>query len=301
VAGYLASNRKQNEMTDSFNTVVAPSREEIELWRYGGLYYEEKKGVNTRRCVRGVPIGREIWLPGDGPAGEPANENIRGGRYPLEEEYRAKRLGKLDDEADVLWATAKWFAGHHEIANREPNACSYGLGRKVDAGELGGFVDAEVNEEAMGSGDPIGFQIEMNVLRSIAPIDTFFVDARDRGESELIGVEHRVRSVKICQHLKYRLDCNYRHLVDAVVNRCEMKAIGLAEGVKEGAAAAGRMFVRAGLRTATLVRLDITRWEVESALGREHTIGPLPRKPEITAAMQAAANDDVRRYVRNVA
>lgn len=65
------------------------------------------------------------------------------------------------------------------------------------------------------------------------------------------------------------------------------------ECVREGAAAAGRMPVRAGLRTATLVRLDITRWEAQSGFSGAHTIGPLPNKPLVyTATEQTAANDD---------
>lgn len=287
-------------MTESFNTVVAPfSTNDENLWLYGGRFYVEKK---ERRCVRGIPMSKELWMPGDGPAGEtkPANENVRGGRYPLLEEYKAKRLGKTDEESDVLWSTAKWFVAHYDIANRAYEACSYGIGRKVDAGELGGFVDAEESEEALGSTDPIGYQIERNVLKALTPlVDPFFID---RGESDLRPFESRARSGKICQHLKYRLDCNYRHVVDAVIHRCEMKAIGIAEGNKNGAASAGRMLVRAGLRTATLVRWDITRWEAKSELGADHAIGPLPDKPGIyTAAMQKAANDDVRQHVRNVA
>ena len=91
----------------------------------------------------------------------------------------------------------------------------------------------------MGSTDPLGYQIEPILLRAIGPVDPHFIDLRERGQSELVGIENRVRSIKICQHMKYRLDCNYRHVADAVVYRCEMKAIGIAEGNKDGAASAG--------------------------------------------------------------
>jgi hypothetical protein len=227
----------------------------------------------------------------------------------LQEEYKANRLGKsfgdvsalFAGEGDVLWATAKWFQTHYDIANGEPEACSYGSGRKVDAGELGGFVDAEEHEEAMGSTDPLGYQIEINFLQAIGGIDPFFIDMQGRGESELGALENRVRSIKICQHLKYRLDCNYRHVVDAVVNRCEMGDIGRSEGLKEGAAAAGRMLVRSGLRTASLIRFDLKRWEALSEFGEEHSISPLPHMPSVfTSAQRKAANDDLR-HVRNVA
>src|SRR5258708_30634377 len=159
-------------MTDSPNTVV-PTHEDKQcrlytehhhakldpteggdvLWRAGGYVFVKNK--IARRCVRGIPLSKELWFPGDGKAGEPANENIKGGRYPLQEEYKAKRLGKTDEESDVLWSTAKWFASHHDIANRPYEACSYGIGQAVKVGELGGFVDPEQHEEAMGSSDPI--------------------------------------------------------------------------------------------------------------------------------------------------
>jgi hypothetical protein len=298
----LASNREQNEMTESYNTVVAPSSNNDEnLWAYGGRFYVEKY---ERRCVRGIPLSKELWIAGDGPAGEPANENTGGGggRYPLMEEYRAKRLGKMNEESDVLWSTAKWFGAHHDIANRPHNACAYGIGRGVTAGELGDYVDREENPEARGSSDPMGYQIEIDPLYKLGGPDPSFTATTGRGEGELRQLESRARSVKICQHLKYRLDCNYRHVVEAVVHRCEMKAIGMAEGNRDGAASAGRMLVRAGLRTATLVRLDITRWEAKSELGVDHAVGPLPDKPGVyTAVMQKAANDDVRQHVRDVA
>jgi hypothetical protein len=276
------------------------------LWRAGSIVYNDGNG-RYRPCIRGIPIGNPVWLSGDGPTGEPkhANDNFRGGRYPLQEEYRAKRLGKYDEEGDVLWATAKWFGSHYELANRDPNACSYGLNRRVDAGELGKFVDLdtdEANADAMGSSDPEGFQTERNLLSLLSPIDPYFIDLKDRGESELVGVENRVRSIEICKKLKYRLDCNYRHIVDVIVNRAELKAVGMAEGAKEGAATAGRMLVRAGLRTASLVRLDTTRWEAQSDLGEDHAISPLPHKPGVySAAERKAANDDLRLYIRDVA
>jgi hypothetical protein len=304
-------------MTDSIDTVATspPKNGNSLLWRAGGIYYYDGNG-RYYPCVRGVPISDAVRLAGDGRAGEPhyANDNYRGGRYPLREEHRARRLGNSDDkgdllfsksEGDVLWETATWFGFHYEVANREPQACSYGWNPRVDAGELGDFVDRETDEAdeaAMGSSDPEGFQTERNLLSLIAPIDPYFIDLRDRGESEPIGIENRLRSVKICQHLKYRLDCNYRHVVGAVVNRLEMKAIGMAEGVTEGAATAGRMLVRAGLRTAALVRSDITRWEAKSALGDEHAISPLSNKPDVYSATdREAANDDLRMYVRDVA
>jgi hypothetical protein len=133
-------------MTDSTNTVVMPSKPAV-LWRAGGFVYIEKSENPRRCCVRGIPIGKEVWMPGDGPVGEPANENIKGGRYPLQEEFKAKRLGKTDEESDVLWSTAKWFASHHDIANRPYKACSYGIGQAVKVGELGGFVDPEEHRQ----------------------------------------------------------------------------------------------------------------------------------------------------------
>jgi hypothetical protein len=287
-------------MTDSFNTVVAPSPEDdIELWRCGGRFW---KSETERRCVRGIPLSKEVWMPGDGPAGEPANENIKGGRYPLKEEFKAKRLGKMDEESDVLWSTAQWFDTHYDIANRPYKACSYGIGQAVEAGELGDFVDPEEHEEAMGSSDPMGYQIEIDPLYKLGKVDPSFIESTGRGESKLHPLESRARSVKICQHLKYRLDCNYLHVVNAVVHRCEMKDIGMAEGNRDGAASAGRMLVRAGLRTATLVRLDITRWEAQSDFGAVDTVSPLPNKPGFyTIVERKAANDDMRQHVRNVA
>jgi hypothetical protein len=286
------------------NTLSAnPPEQGATLGRAGGIFRYDLNG-NHRRCVRGIPIGDAVWLAGDGRGGEPkhANDNFRGGRYPLREEHRSRRLGRYDEEGDVLWETAKWLGFHYDLANREPQACSYGLNRRCDAGELGDFIDGETDPEAMGSSDPLGFQTERNLLSLIAPIDPYFIDLKDRGESELIGVENRVRSVKICQHLKYRLDCNYRHVVDAVVRRFEMKAVGISEGVIEGAAAAGRLLIRAGLRTATLVRSDITRWEEQSELGEEHAISPLPNKPDFYSTSQRkAANDDLRMHVRDMA
>jgi hypothetical protein len=289
-------------MIDSLNTVVSPPTcGGAVLWRASGWVFLRENG-NVRRCVRGIPLSKEIWRPGDGKAGEPANENVRGGRYPLQEEYKAKRLGKTNEESDVLWSTANWFGSHHDIASRPLRACSYGIGQAVKVGELGGFVDAEENEAAMGSTDPFGYQIEIDPLYKLGGPDPSFIPTTGRGESELHPLESRARSIKICQHLKYRLDCNYRHVADAVVHRCEMKAIGMAEGNKDGAASAGRMLMRAGLRTATLVRLDITRWEAKSEIGVNQAVGPLPDKPgTYTAAMQKTANDDVRQYIRNVA
>lgn len=278
-------------MTDSTNALIARARtaDRTAQWR---LVYTG----NIRRCVRGIPVPESVLAEA-----VPANDNLKGGRYPLEEEYKAKRLAKTDEEADVLWSTAKWFAGHYDIANRAYEACSYGIGQLTTAGELGGFVDPEEDSAAMGSTDPTGYQVEIDPLYRLGGIDPSFIESTGRGERELYPLERRVRSVKICQHLKYRLDCNYRHTVDAVVHRCEMKAIGLAEGTKEGAATAGRMLVRAGLRTATLIRLDIARWEAQSMAPKE-TAGPLPNKPQVFPAIeQRAANDDLRRFVLNVA
>jgi hypothetical protein len=291
-------------MTNSIDTVATSSskKDNLLLWRAGGIVHYDGNG-RYYPCVRGIPTSDTVRLSGDGPNElRPANDNFRGGRYPLQEEYRARRLGKYHEEGNILWATAKWFGFQHDLANREPNACSYGLNRRVAAGELGDFVDAEDNAEAMGSTDPLGFQTERNLLSLIAPVDPYFIDLKDRGESELVGIENRVRSIKICKHLKYRLDCNYRHLVDAVVNRFELKTIGMSEGVTEGAATAGRMLVRASLRTATLVRSDIIRWEAKSARGDEDAISPLPNKPDVYSVNERkAANDDLRKYVREVA
>jgi hypothetical protein len=62
------------------------------------------------------------------------------------------------------------------------------------------------------------------------------------------------------------------------------------------------MLLRAGLRIATLVRLDITHWEAQSDLGVEQAVGPLRDKPEVnTAAERKAANDDIRQHIRDVA
>jgi hypothetical protein len=258
VAGYFWQVIESENMNDFMNTVGGKP-----FWRAGGFVYETATG-NFIRCVRGIPIGRELWMQGDGRSGEPKNDNIKGGRYPFQEEYKAERLGKTDEESDVLWSTGKWLASHHDIANRPYEACSYGIGQAVKVGELGGFVDPDEHEEAMGSSDPIGYGIEIDPLYKLGGPDASFIATTGRGEKDLLPLESRARSVKICQHLKYRLDCNYRHVVDAVVHRCEMKAIGMAEGNKDGAASAGRMLVRAGLRTATLVRLDIARWEAKS-------------------------------------
>src|SRR6266851_1684601 len=148
-------------MTDSNNTLIALPRAEDRTAQWQLVHTG-----NIRRCVRGIPVEKEIISATD----RPANDNSRGGRYPLQEEYKARRLG-IESEGDVLWATSKWFAGHYDLANRSPDACSYGLSRKVDAGELGGFVDAEESEEARGSTDPLGYQIENNLLRAIAPVD----------------------------------------------------------------------------------------------------------------------------------
>ena len=114
------------------------------------------------RCVRGVPV----WLSGDGKAGEDKPKKNIGGRYPLEEEFKAKRLGKWSDEDGiifgmsegvVLWETAKWFSAHYELANRPLLACSYGIGTVASGGDLGGYVDREA-EGSKGSSDPEGFQ-----------------------------------------------------------------------------------------------------------------------------------------------
>ena len=250
--------------------------------------------------MRGVPLTDPLWFAGDGRSGEPANDNIKagGGRYPLQEEFRSKRLAKTDEEADVLWSTARWFIGHYEIANRPYRACSYGMGRVASGGDLGGYVDRE-DSASKGSSDPMGYQIEIEPLYKLGKVDASFIESTAPGEIKLHPAESRARSVAICQHLKYRLDCNYRYVVDAVVKRCEMKAIGMAEGAKEGAATAGRMFVRAGLRTASLVRFDITRWEANAGAG---VTGPLPDKSDaFTPFLQKAANDDLRQHVRNVA
>src|ERR1700682_6458713 len=51
------------------------------------------------------------------------------------------------------------------------------------------------------------------------------------------------------------------------------------------------------LRTATLVRLDITRWESQPGFAKIGVVGPLPNKPLIFSnAAQNAANDDVRQH-----
>jgi hypothetical protein len=299
---------ERKQMPSTVDNFVASSPKNVGnlLWRAGSIVYNDGNG-RYLPCVRGIPISDAVWLSGDGPGGEPkyANDNFRGGRYPLQEEYRAGRLGKYDEEGDVLWATAKWFGFHYDLGNREPNACSYGLNRRVDVGELGKFVDLntdETNVETMGSSDPEGFQTERNMLSLMAPVDPYFIDLKDRGESELVGIENRIRSFEICRKLKYRLDCNYRHIVDVVVNRAELKAVGMAEGAKEGAATAGRMLVRAGLRTASLIRSDMTRWEANSELGEDHAISPLPNKPDVySPAEREAANDDSRLYIRDVA
>jgi hypothetical protein len=165
-------------MTDS-NRVIVESRADMNVGRWRLVYTGD-----TQRDVRGVPVTK---IMNDNPP-PPVGQR---GRYPLQEEYKANRLGKsfgdvsalFAGEGDVLWATAKWFQTHYDIANGEPEACSYGSGRKVDAGELGGFVDAEEHEEAMGSTDPLGYQIEINFLQAIGGIDPFFIDMQGRGES----------------------------------------------------------------------------------------------------------------------
>jgi hypothetical protein len=254
-----------------------------------GTVFSEK----SRRCIRGIPIGRSVWLPGDGPDGEPkyANDNHKGGRWPLMEEYQAGRLGKCDSEGKILMATARWFADHYSLANRPADACRNQY-RTVSHGELGEYVDFATAD----STNPDGIQFDRDPIQRLFGVDQDTIPAYGRDLEALIGVEHRVRSKQICQHLMYRLDCNYRHVVEAVINHAEMKDIAKAEGAS--GAVAGRMFVRAGLRTASLVRLDLHRWE-----GREKPpIGPLPDKPGVySASVRKAANDDMRHYVRDVA
>lgn len=196
---------------------LAPNEVGEVLWRAGGFVFV--KGQTTQRCVRGVPLTKELWLSGDGPAEEPANDNVKGARYPLEEEFKAKRLGKWSDkdgsmfdmsEGAALWKTTKWFLPHYELANRPYKACSYGIGQLVTAGDLGGYVDPKDDEAAKGSTDPMGYQIEMDPLSVIGGIDASFIESTGPGESKLHPAESRTRSVKICQEISARLQLSAR-------------------------------------------------------------------------------------------
>jgi hypothetical protein len=89
-------------MTDSSNTIIAPPRPEDRTYQWRLVYTG-----NIRRCVRGIPIVPVLPLP--------TNDNLTGGRYPLQEEFRAKRMAKTDEEAEILWSTSRWFKSHYEM------------------------------------------------------------------------------------------------------------------------------------------------------------------------------------------
>lgn len=206
--------------------------------------------LSTSKLSR-APSSEPLWLPGDGPAGEPKYDNVRSGRYPLEEEYRAGRLGKYSAESAILWATAGWFERVHDLAMRPANAANYGVNR-VTSADIGGFVDKNT-PDAMGSTDPMGYRIERDPLARLC----------ERQPSLLLGsvttypIEERTAAIQIRRELKRRLDCNYRHLQWAVIDHREMKDIGIEEGMKSGAAAAGRSFVHSALRTASIFRTEL--------------------------------------------
>ncbi|MCK1640460.1 hypothetical protein IVA95_23460 [Bradyrhizobium sp. 157] len=269
------------------NTLITPAPVVHTL--EDGTVFSEK----SRRCIRGIPIGRSAWFSRDGPAGEPeyANDNHRG-RWPLMEEYRAGRLGKCESESKVLWSTAKWFAGVYQLANRQADACGNQYCTSGFPGELGETVDPRTGAVS----EPEGIETERDPVQRWFGVDPNTVPAYGRELEALFRVEYQLQARKTCQHLKYRLDVNYRHVVRAVIEQAEMKDIAQAEGAS--GAAKGRAFVRAGLRTASLVRIDLARWEENET----SAIGPLSSKAGVyPPSMRRAANDDMRRYVRDVA
>lgn len=211
------------------------------------------------------------------------------GRWPLDEEYRAIRLGKCPDENGVLWATAKWFKNMYSAAQRDPATIPSPFYASVP--ELGGFKDKEL-PEAMGSIDPLGHQLERYPGPLQGNIFPSLIRPNVRRSDSLYPAEDRTHAIQVCQHIKWRLDCSYRHLVNAVAYHWEMKDIGADEGFSN--AATGRALVRAALRTTSLVRLDLARWDAKSERGERHAVGPLPDKPVYTLEQRKAANDDMR-------
>ncbi|MBB4427096.1 hypothetical protein GGD66_005672 [Bradyrhizobium sp. CIR48] len=221
--------------------------------------------------------------------------NTTFGRYPLKEEYRALRLGKYPEENDILWATAKWFEGIYSAANRDAAATPSPFYASV--GELGGFKNKEL-PDAMGSSDPLGQQVERFPIPLRGEVLPSLIKPNVRRADSLYMAEERIYARQVCQHVKWRLDCSYRHLVNAVVYQWEMKDIGADERFPN--AATGRALVRAALRTTSLVRSDLARWDAMSERGERHAVGPLPDKLVYSAQHRKAANDDMR-HIRDVA
>ena len=270
------------------NTLITPAPVVHTL--EDGTVFSEK----SRRCIRGIPIGSSIWLPGDGPAGEPsfANDNLPDGRWPLREEHRAGRLGASEEEGRILWSTATWFAGHYHLANRAETSCKNSYRTISLSGELGEVIDDETSETAR----PDGIQFERDPMQRWFGVDPNTIPPNGRDLEALFEVEQRLQSRQICQRLKYRMDVNYKHVVSAVIDKLEMRDIARFECAADPAA--GRMLVRAGLRTASCVRSDLERWADRDC----GLLGPLPDKPEVyPKSMRRAANEDMRQYVRDIA
>jgi hypothetical protein len=233
-----------------------------------------------------------------------ANDNEKGGIWPLYNEYDEKRLGRDADANARNWQTAIWFDSVLRAAEMPQNALPAMHMTITDADD--DAIYSESGELADGFEAirivPTEAEIMIAVMEKIATLDGKKIGKLYAGSQtncsdwkQPRGVERRSDALKIQRMLQVNMRGLYKPVRAAVVEQTELWRLGITEGVSRGyAATAGRQRVIDGLEIAADIRRDVMRWEEVTERLPEGTCSPLGRKADELGHWRQAANDDCR-------